>query len=190
MRRDTWRAGYCRLGMALLALTGVTSGEALANLPLPTGGVTVDFTGFTGAGFAPTPGAGQLDSDFWASTGMSDGAMTFGGTFTTGDFARGLLASNVSVAGFYALVESSDARLAVQATDAEFSPGTLTLRLQNTTGSALTGFRVGYELYVRNNEGRSSTFNLSYSTNGTSFTNVPTRAYTSPEASNSTTFVQ
>jgi hypothetical protein len=41
----------------------------------------ITFTGFTGAGFAPTPAAGQLDSDLWRVTGLSDGAGTFGGTY-------------------------------------------------------------------------------------------------------------
>jgi hypothetical protein len=52
---------------------------------------TENFQTYTGTGFAPAPAAGQLDSDLWASTGMSDAPTApFGATFTTGDFARGV----------------------------------------------------------------------------------------------------
>ncbi len=41
------------------------------------------FNSFGGTGFTATPAAGQLDSDFWRISGMSDGVTTYGGTFTT-----------------------------------------------------------------------------------------------------------
>jgi hypothetical protein len=47
------------------------------------------FSGFDGSGFAPSPATGQLDSNVWRVTGMSDGNGTFGGTHDSGDFARG-----------------------------------------------------------------------------------------------------
>ena len=62
-----------------------------------------NFTGFTAAGFAPTPGAGQLDSDVWIVTGLSDNpAPAFGATPTSLDFARGVFAGDPASAGVYA----------------------------------------------------------------------------------------
>ena len=47
------------------------------------------FDGFSGLGFSPSPATGQLDSDIFCVTGLSDGNLAFGDTATTGDFARG-----------------------------------------------------------------------------------------------------
>src|SRR5690606_37030536 len=58
----------------------------------------------TGAGFAPAPTGGQLNSNAWAVTGMSDGALNFGNSVSTGDHARGQNSDpgGVSTGGIYA----------------------------------------------------------------------------------------
>ena len=65
--------------------------------------VTVDFTGFGGAGVNPTPSSTQLCSNNWAWTGWSDGALAFGGTNNAGDYARGNTAGGVTSGGIYSL---------------------------------------------------------------------------------------
>ena len=62
---------------------------------------SIDFDGFTGTGFQSAPTTGQLDSDDWAVSGFSDGSFDFGGTGTSGDFARGTSDVGVVIGGIY-----------------------------------------------------------------------------------------
>ena len=129
--------------------------------------VTVDFTGFTGSGFQANPTAGQLDSDDWASTGMSDGALAFGGTQTDpgSDYTRGTTTGGVTAGGFYAvnnITAATGVSFGIQPIGTDWTPGTLTLQIRNNTGVTLDSISVGYDLFVRNDEGRSNFFNFSY----------------------------
>lgn len=135
---------------------------------------SIDFTGFTAAGFSPAPSAGQLDSDTWRVAGLSDGNGTFGGTHTTGDFARGANAgTGVTTGGIYAFtVATGNTALGVQPIDADFSPGSITLRIQNTTGSTVSSWNLAYSLFVRNDQDRSSSWNWSWSTNDSTYTQL------------------
>lgn len=128
---------------------------------------TVDFTGFTGAGFQANPTAGQLDSDDWASTGMSEGDLAFGGSRTVapGDYARGTTSGGVTAGGFYAVTNITAATgvsFGIQPIGNDWTPGTLTLQIRNNTGVTLDSISVGYDLFVRNDEDRSNSFNFSY----------------------------
>jgi hypothetical protein len=137
---------------------------------------------FTGSGFAPSPASGQLNSNAWASTGMSDGASAFGGTNTSGDFARGSSSGGVTGGGFYAFeVATSDYALGVQGTGGDWTPGTITLRVQNTTGGTLTSLDVAYEAWVYNDQGRANSLNFSWSLDDVSYTPVGALDLTSPE---------
>lgn len=119
---------------------------------------------FAGSGFSPTPTAGQLDSDAWSMTGMSDGTLAFGGT-GTGDFARGITTGGVTTGGVYAL-GSSDFALMIQPGSTDWTPGTLVLKTQNAMGTAASKFSISYDLYVNNDQDRSNSFNFSYSLDG------------------------
>jgi hypothetical protein len=142
---------------------------------------TINFTGFTGAGFTPTPTASQLDSDTWRVTGLSDGAGTFGGDHTTGDFARGASTGGVGTGGVYAFtVSASNPALGVQPIDTDFTPGTMTLRIQNTTGGTVPSWNLSYALYVLNDQGRSNSMAWAWSTDDSSYTQLST--YTSTAA--------
>lgn len=131
---------------------------------------TIDFASFTGAGFAPSPTAGQLDSDTWRVTGLSDGDTTFGGTFTSGDFARGTSAGGVTTGGVYAFtVSSGNAALGVQPGGTDFTAGSITQRIQNNTGSAVTSWDLSYSLYVLNNKERSNSLLWEWSTDDSTY---------------------
>lgn len=144
---------------------------------------TLSFEGYTGAGFTPAPGAGQLDSDTWASTGLSDGPLAFGGTQTSGDHARGITTGGgVSTGGFYALDDGGDTRFMIQPTGGDFSPGSVTLRVQNTTGDSIGRLDIRYRVYVNNNADRASSVTFSVSTDDVTYTDLPVADYTSPEA--------
>lgn len=148
---------------------------------------TETFTSFTGAGFQSTPIAGQLSSNSWAITGFSDGALAFGGTrmTTNTDFTRGSSSVAVNTGGIYSfdLGGSNGNALGVQPGGSDFNTnGTFTLRVQNTTGSAITSLNVAYELWVRNDQARSSSFNFSYSQDNITYTSISGLDYTSTAA--------
>jgi hypothetical protein len=110
--------------------------------------VTIDFTGFTGGGFRPTPSGTQLCSNHWAITGMSDGVLAFGGTQTAGDFARGSAAPGTrSTGGMY-----GPNALWIQPGGDDFTPGTITLRVLNNTGSTLSSVQLAYDILSFNDQ--------------------------------------
>ena len=150
---------------------------------------------FAGLGFKPEPTSGQLDSDAWAVTGFSDGALVFGGTRITSntDFTRGSrVNSAASTGGLYAFSGgniTTGRALGVQPTAADFAPGTLTLKLENATGSTIQSLDLSYVVYVRNDQDRSSTFNFSHSGNDSTYTPVAALDLASAAASDSLGFV-
>ncbi len=175
------------LSQLLLILVALCTAAAVgsAQVPLNTVGasVMVDFTGYTGAGFSPTPGPGQLNSSNWAATGMSDGTLSFGGTQTSGDFARAMWVPGTTTGGFYAFDDAGNTRFLIQPTGSDWNNnGTLTLRFVNNTGQTLNRFSVGYDIFVNNSGARANSFNFAYSTDGSNFTAVCGSEYTSPEA--------
>ncbi len=154
--------------------------------------VTVDGVNngqYAGSGFEPSPAAGRLDSDAWATTGMDGGSSNFGGTYTTPntDFTRGTSSGNVTTGGFYAFtVGTGDRGMGIQPGSDDWTPGTITLRIINNTGGDITGFNISYNVYVRNDQGRSNTFNFSYSVDNSIYTTVPELNYTSAAAADPT----
>ena len=152
---------------------------------------TISFNLYSGAGFQATPGPGQLDSDDWAITGWSDGSLAFGGTRTTGDYARGLGALPVTTGGHYSFdLGASEASFGFQPGGSDFAPGTATLRMTNITGSTLNSVDLTYEIHVRNDQARANSLNFSFSANCSTFTTVPALDFTSPEALAGTSWVQ
>lgn len=139
---------------------------------------------FTGAGFQPSPTTGQLDSDAWAGTGMDSPDFTFSGSATSDDWARGEVSTPQNTGGLYAY-GSTDRQLMIQPGATDFTPGTFTLRIQNTTGDTVTSWALGYDLWVNNDQARANSFNLSYSTDDSSYTGSLSgyATYTSPETS-------
>jgi len=142
---------------------------------------------FAGSGFQPTPTAGQLDSDAWGSTGMSDGPLNFGETRTTGDYARGFSTGGEIDGGFYAFeVSSGDRGLGIQPSAADWTSGTLILRIQNNTGESIISLDVTYDIWVLNNAPRGNKFNFAYSTDDLEYLDVPSMDFVSPETSDPT----
>lgn len=166
---------------------------------------TIDFSGtisgvsngsYTAAGFQPTPTAGQLDSDAWAVTGWSDGALAFGGTRTTAstDYTRGAIGAAITAGGFYAYTGSpgsaANPSFLIQPGGSDFAPGTLTLRMKNDSATTITQFVISYNIFVRNDQGRANSFNFSYSTDDSTYTPVAALNYTTPEALDALGYVQ
>lgn len=165
----------------ILLLIGMLQVSAQVNIVITGTPIIESFTGFTGAGFTPTPGAGQLDADNWQITGFSDGDLLFGGTKTAGDFARGSTGGNISTGGIYSLLTAAGANqsLYFQPTADDVTPGSITQVYKNITGTLLTELDFSYVIYLYNNENRSTTLKLSYSTDNITFINVPSVDFTS-----------
>lgn len=145
--------------------------------------LTIDFTGFNGSGFAPNPEAGQLDSDHWAITGFSDGDLVFGGTMIADDYARGYSNTNgagPSGGGVYSFL-NNDA-LYVRLTAEDFTPGTITLRIQNNSPNTIDYFKIEYDILFRNSGDRSNSFDFEWFVNSMAETLEPAVAFLTPEA--------
>jgi len=155
----------------ILAVTVLGVNDINAQLLLPaTGSAQVlDFNTFTGTGFNPNPAAGQLDSDNWSITGFSDGKLEFGGTIETGDYAKGSSTGGVTSGGIYAFeVATGNFTLGVQPTSTDFSPGSITLKIQNTSGTLMNQLTVSYDLFVNNvGTGTDTRSNIFYFSHGT-----------------------
>ncbi|KPQ00927.1 MAG: extracellular protein [Bacteroidetes bacterium HLUCCA01] len=146
-------------------------------------GFSADFSDFDGGGFSAAPATGQLHSGNWRVTGMSDGAGTFGGEHTSGDFARGSFTGGVGTGGVYHFdVGNSTNILGFQPTGSDFEPGTITLRLENSSGATVENVRIAYDIYVYNNADRSNSFNFAYSTDDDTYTDLTALNYSTPEA--------
>ncbi len=156
---------------------------------------------FAGGGFQPVAAPGQLDSDYWRITGFSElaGLLDYGATaVTVGDYARGALSGNPTTAGVYSVATGVAAlgasSFVVQPTAGEFgtTPGTITLRVQYTGATALTGFSFDYDGVFRNNADRDSFMNFSWAvqaaaTQPTIFSaTVGALSYTTPQALDAT----
>jgi len=151
-------------------------------------------TAFAGLGFEPNPiTAGRLNSNAWASTGMSFGSLVFAGTRITDDYARGAVSAAQTTGGFYAYTgvpnSAANPALMIQPGGSDFTPGTLTLRIQNNGSSSITQLDVSYNIYIRNDQAVSGSFNFSYSADDVSYTPEPTLDYTSPAASDANGWV-
>ena len=168
---------------------GQATGTIVNDEAVPASGriFAADFAGFAAAGFAPTPGAGQLDSDVWRVVGLSDAPNpAYGATLITGDFARGLIPANPPSAGIYSPVNNR--ALVFQPTTAELeSGGFIEARIQNTSGATATTFDVAFDWAYRNNGERASNLQLAFSTDGTTFTAVPAANFSTPGAIDNTT---
>ncbi|MDX1652480.1 MAG: T9SS type A sorting domain-containing protein [Brumimicrobium sp.] len=152
--------------------------QAVNSLGVP---LTIDFTGFDGSGFAPSPAAGQLNSNNWEIIGLSDGPLNFGGTGTTGDFARGTSVGGVLSGGIYSFDNSTGASLGFQGTGTDFTPGAITLAIQNNTGDVIEDLDISYEVWVFNDQGRSNSVNFAHSADNMTFTAEPSLDFATTE---------
>lgn len=193
--------GFLALAMALMFLRT----SAQLNVAAVNTAYTINFDGtlggvgsgvWAGGGFQPTPINGRLDSDAWVISGFSDGSLAYGGTQITAgtDFRRGTTAPGnaaVSVGGIYSFGGAgiTGRALGIQPNATDFTSGGVTLRIQNNTGSTLTTFDVAYNVFYRNDQASSSSFDLYYSDDNTTFTQVASQNVTSPAAATGAAWV-
>jgi hypothetical protein len=179
----TYNTGYCQL-----ILTNAASSDTIdfsSNMQTSVG--SNPSTAYTADGFDANPtNSGMLNSNAWSVTGWSvDGVLAFGGTKNTVNttYTRGPVGAAPNSPGFYAYTgspaSSSDPIFLIQPGGLNFAPGTLTLRVLNSGTTNITSLDVAYDLYVRNDQFRSNSFNFSYSTDDTTYTAISSLDYTS-----------
>jgi len=138
---------------------------------------------FNGTGFDAPPAGGQLDANAWAVMGLDDGDKDFGVVNTTGDFARGASTGGEITGGIYAYeVETGNHALGVQPSGADFTPGWIGLMIENNTGQTVNYVDLSYNLWVLNDEDRSSYFNGEFSADGTNWQTIDEFLFDTPEA--------
>jgi hypothetical protein len=135
---------------------------------------------FAGSGFHPLPVNGQLDSDAWSVEGLSEGDLAFGNIGISGDFARGFSTGGVTHGGIYSFEVDTDNRaMGFQPSSSEFSPGSITLKVINSSGFLIERLKLSYLLWVYNDQNRSSRIELSLSNDDITYSTVPGSAYAS-----------
>lgn len=131
---------------------------------------------YNGGAINATPDPGELNSNSWAFTGFSDGAIAFGGTSPeeSASYENGVSEGGVTDGGLYAFeVAPDNVALGIQPAPGEFAPGSVTLRFQNQTGAPITSLNIGYKVYVYNDEAGETSFNFSHSANNSTYTTAP-----------------
>lgn len=153
--------------------------------------VTENFSTFNGSGFSANPTLGQLSSNTWRVTGLSDGDLIFGAEGTTGDFAKGTSNGGVTAGGIYAFNSglTNGTMLGVQPSGSDFSPGSIIVKVTNNSSTTISALQINYDVIVNNNEGRSSTINMSYSLNDVAYTSILALNYTTSEVLDSNGWV-
>jgi len=144
----------------------------------------VNLDAFQADGLAPAASSGSLNSNAWAISGFSDGNINFGGTSgEDGDYDQGVSDGEVTDSGIYAFdTPQGNRSLGIQPGTGDFAPGTVTLRFQNQTGTAITSLSFGYKVYIYNDKAASSSFNFSHSADNSAYTSVAGINLTSPAA--------
>jgi len=137
---------------------------------------------FDGSGFSPTPSSGKLNSNALIISGLSDGDLNFGDTNVSGDFARGTSTGGVIDGGIYSFdTSSNNYSLGIQPSS-DFTPGDITLQIQNKTGVTVNAVDLSYLVNVFNDQPRGNSFNFSYSTDNITYIDISALDLTSPDA--------
>lgn len=179
-------SGYVLIGLCLVS-------TAAAGISINAGEtVSIDFAGFTGAGFSPGGAtAGTLDSEAWAVDGLSDGSSLFGATNLGGDYGRGAdQDGGVGTGGVYAFDPGDGSTLlGVQPGGSDFTPGSFYLKLDlGAASGTVADWSIAYDLWVNNDQARSNSFNLSFAvvsaaltdpTSGVTFSGIPALDFSS-----------
>ncbi|TWT70697.1 choice-of-anchor I family protein [Crateriforma conspicua] len=146
-----------------------------------------NFDGFTGAGIVSSPVPGQLNSNDWRVVGASDGDTSFGGDFSSGDHARGASTGGVTTGGVYAFdVGSGNTALGIQPGGSDYTPGNLTLKIDNTSDATQSNWSVDFTIWSYNDTDRANNVLFQYSTDDVNYTPVAAADFITGEAASGT----
>lgn len=139
---------------------------------------------YAGTGITTSPSTGQLNSNAFAVSGLTQGTLLFGGSQTSGHFSRGTSSGGENPTGLYAFnVASSgtDYAFGIQTSAGQMTPGEVTFQLINNTGSAIT-LQVGYDIYEYNDQNYSTTINFSHSADNSTYTSESSLQHTTTQS--------
>jgi hypothetical protein len=157
----------------LTAQLSVTSENQIYTISFDTSVNGINNGCFQGLGISSTPEEGQLNSNGIILNGFSDGNMIFGGDYTSGDFARGTSTGFKTTGGIYAFeVESNNKAIGIQPGETDFTPGEIILKIHNNSGLTTQYLKLNYDVWVLNNEDRSSNFSFSIGSNNIDFSPI------------------
>lgn len=146
-------------------------------------------TVFAGAGFSPNPtNPGRLNSNTWSVRGVNTPVtnMDFGQTQTSGDYARGSVATAQTTGGVYAYIgtpaNTTNPMLMIQQSDDDFTDGSLILRFRNDGTTPITAVQLTYDVWVRNDQARSTSLRINRSIDDVTYTNESAFDYNTPDA--------
>jgi hypothetical protein len=156
---------------------------------MQTGVGTTPSTAFTGAGFAVNPASatfpGRLNSMAWETKGWVNGDLLFGNPMTNPAHARGSVNGAVITEGIYAFTDApasvANPTLMIQPADGDFAPGSIALRVKNNGTANITQLEISYNLFIRNDENTSGSFNFSHSNDNLVYQDEPALDYVSPD---------
>jgi len=139
---------------------------------------------FSAGSISTLPDTGELNSNSWSFAGFSSGNIAFGGESPDESvYEGGQSEGGVDDGGVYAFeVAPENFALGFQPGTGDFLPGSVTLRFQNQTGSAINSVSVGYKVYVYNDEAGSNSLNFSYSADNNTYTTVAALNHVTPAA--------
>jgi hypothetical protein len=168
-------------GLLFMASTTANAQLIISATGVP---VTENFSTFSGSGFSANPTLGQLSSNTWRVTGLSDGDLTFRAEGTTGDFAKGASNGGVTAGGIYAFNSglTNGVMVGVQPSGNDFTPGSIIVKVTNNSSTTISALQINYGIMVLNDQARSSSVNMSYSLNDADFTAISALGYNTPEA--------
>ncbi len=155
----------------------------------------VTFAGFNASGFAPSPAAGQLDSDLWSVAVSAANSLAFGGSASSGFLARGATGAAVTTGGIYAVDRGAgDTGFLIQPSGSDFTTSAsnfVYLRLRNESGLALTSLTLDYDGIFRNDQARDTRVGFAYAVSSAaalpaSFTAVAGLSFATPAAATGT----
>ncbi|MEL6720647.1 MAG: T9SS type A sorting domain-containing protein [Bacteroidota bacterium] len=174
----------------LFNLSILLSFASVAQLEINPGGNSslIDFSGFDGSGFDPSPSSGQLDSDTWSTEGFSGSGtnVAFGGSCSSNDCARGSSSGGVTTGGVYAFdTGSGNIAFGVQPGGSDFTPGDFTLKVTNNSGGGIQQFQLSYDIFTFNDQSRANSLNLAVSLDDVTYNAVPSFDFTTPGAADS-----
>lgn len=171
--------------ITLLLITVSFTTQAQLSISALNTPVTEDFTGYLGGGYTSNPNADQLDSDTWRVTGLQDGDMSFGGNYSSGDYALGTWVSG-NQGGLYNFDTGSNETQGFQLAGNDLTPGDVTLKIENNTGQVITELDLSYTIYVYNDGNRSNFLNFAHSSNDGTYINEASVDFATPGSADGT----
>ena len=117
------------------------------------------------------PSNGEMNSNAWSFDASSaSAASTFGISYTGGLGQSNGIVNSLGPYSFQ--VSPSNYAWGIQPTGSGWTPGNITLRIQNQSGNVINELSISYKVWILNNEQRANSFNFSFSANNQNYTSV------------------